>query len=53
MKHTCFKPYKGVSSNIMKIIELKIEERFKPYKGVSSNIKNNLKNDPENTFQTL
>ncbi len=34
----CFKPYKGVSSNIALLIFNGYEVGFKPYKGVSSNL---------------
>ena len=36
--HGGFKPYKGVSSNLMLKDKLRDELRFKPYKGVSSNM---------------
>ena len=36
---TCFKPYKGVSSNKKMQVTVGYEwDSFKPYKGVSSNI---------------
>ena len=37
MKSVCFKPYKGVSSNVFQKLPDRVESRFKPYKGVSSN----------------
>ena len=35
---SCFKPYKGVSSNLLAQSLESSHARFKPYKGVSSNV---------------
>ena len=50
----CFKPYKGVSSNLELLsLLIHLQARFKPYKGVSSNPCGNSKPILVSKFQTL
>ena len=49
-----FKPYKGVSSNVLNPAStLILAACFKPYKGVSSNFWKKLKEPSGAEFQTL
>ena len=51
----CFKPYKGVSSNLVFFESVMYDEySFKPYKGVSSNEEKHEEiKEPVEQFQTL
>ena len=47
LANNCFKPYKGVSSNVAPEMQQLANNCFKPYKGVSSNeLYNSLLNSP-------